>query len=113
MQSFDIETIFEFEKSFAQIGVNEKIDSISLENYSDQENLLVVIKESGEVAVMSKNIHKLMVEYYNSIKAAQEEESSSEDEEELARIAAIEAERKKLFYRMTKICRGREEPLVP
>ena len=39
-----------------------------------------------------------------------EEESDSSDEEEKARIAAILAERKKLCYKVTHVCR-RAEPV--
>ena len=61
--------------------------------------------------VMSESIMRQMIEYANSVKKALDEESSSEDEEELARIRKLEAERKKLCYRLTRPCR-KEEPLV-
>lgn len=73
----------------------------------------MVVKRSGQMKVMSESIMRQMIEYANSVKKAMEEESSSEDEEELARIAKLEAERKKLCYRLTRPCRGKEEPLVP
>jgi hypothetical protein len=110
-QSFEVEVHFEFDKSFAEIAVNEKIKSISLQNYADKENLIVILKSTGESKMMSESIMHMMIEYANSIKVIEEEEESSEDEEEKARIAAIEARRQQLFYRMTKVCR-REEPIV-
>lgn len=57
-QTFDIEIIFEFEKSFVEIGVTEKIKSINIEGYADRENLLVILKGNGDAVVMSESIHR-------------------------------------------------------
>lgn len=70
MQSFDVETHFEFEKSFAEIGVTEEIRSITLESYGDEDNLIVILKKSGESKMMSEAIMKMMIDYANSIKQA-------------------------------------------
>ena len=51
-----------------------------------------------------------MIEYAASVKAQMEEESDSSDEEQKARIAAILAERKKICYKVTHVCR-RGEPV--
>ena len=109
--SFELEVVFEFEKQFAEINMNEEIKSISLESYSDQENLIVILMKDGQMKVMSESIMRQMIEYANSVKKAVDEDSSSEDEEELARIRKLEAERKKFCYRVTRPCR-KEEPLV-
>lgn len=55
-ETFDLKEVLEFEKKFAEIGINDMIKSISLENYADQENLIVILKSNGESKMMSRDI---------------------------------------------------------
>ena len=114
-QTFEVEKVFAFTKEFAKIGELEPIRSVSLESYADKENLLVIVKASGESRVMSQAIERAMIEYLASIKQqAEEEDSASEDEEEKAKRAAREAEQRRLWYRMTRVCRRETfEDLLP
>ena len=57
-----------FEKSFADIGAGEKLKTIDLLNYGEVDNLIVVIKESGESKMMSKDIIQMMLDYQKSTK---------------------------------------------
>lgn len=83
--------MFEFDKTFAEVTPLEELRSINLASYADTENLIIIIKSTGESKMMSQSIMRQMIEYANSIKVVEEEEESDEDEEEKARLAALEA----------------------
>ncbi len=70
LQSFNMESYFEFEKQFADIALSEALHSISLLPFSDQENLILILKSTGETKTMSQTIMRQMIEYARSIKQA-------------------------------------------
>lgn len=67
-QTFELKTNLQFEKQFAEIGYSEVIKKITLLSYADAEKLLVIMKESGETKMMSRDIMQMMLDYQKSIK---------------------------------------------
>ena len=57
---------------------NEKISRVILDNIGDNENLITVIKENGDVKVMSERILLMIEEYELNRKAEAEEEEEEE-----------------------------------
>jgi hypothetical protein len=86
--------------------MKDKIISISLENYADQENLLVIRMEDKDIKVMSQSIMRQMIEYANAIKNQVEIESSDDDEETLAFIANEKRRRLTVGYKCSRLCKG-------
>jgi replicative DNA helicase len=86
--------------------MNHRIHSISLQNYADQENLLVIKMVDMDIKVMSRSIMRQMIEYSNAIKNQVEEESSEDDEETLANIANEKLRRLTVGYKFSRLCKG-------
>ena len=108
---FEIREHFSFDKSFVDIGTFDSIKKITLENYADQENLIVIHMASNQIKVFSESIEIQMIEYANNVKAAQEDDDSESDEEEKLRIQSIRVERNRPCNRIKGIFRP--PPPVP
>lgn len=63
VKGFLMMPIFVFEKEKVDIKFGEQIWKCSLVNIADRENLVAIIKSTGEMKVMSENIMKLIIEY--------------------------------------------------